>query len=1177
MINGRYLLHNKLGQGGMGIVHRATDRLTGETVALKQVFLPVEQLMFSSRPASQTNRELRLALAHEFQTLAGLRHPNIISVLDYGFDKNGQPFFTMSYLENAQTILVAANGRSVPEKVALLIQMLEALAYLHRRGILHRDLKPDNVLVVGNTVRVLDFGLAAAKEQATDSVGSWLYMAPEVLLGQPATEASDLYTVGVLAYRLLAGTHPFSIYAEDVIGEILDGEPDWSKVQGGGELTAVISTLLSKQPANRYATANDTIIALYQALGQTVPEETAVIRESYLQAATFVGRKAELSQLQAALEQAKAGHSAVWLVGGESGVGKSRLLDELRTIALVSGWQVITGQAVAEGGIPYQLWRNVIPHLVLTTDISDLEASVLREIMPSIEQFLGRDIAPAPEMTGEATQQRLALTIIEILKQQGQPTLLILEDLQWAGESLLPLQQMLKMVEQFMNVMVVATYRNDEQPNLPETLAGAQVLSLSRLADTAVAELSKAMLGEQNIHPDLVTLLQQETEGNTFFMVEVMRALAEEAGQLADVGAMILPKGILTSGMSQLLERRLQKMPTSDQSLLQLAAVAGRQINQRLLQTLAPTVAIENWLQRGNEAAVLTVRETQWQFSHDKLREALLTQLTPDQRRDSHRQVALALEALYPEDAAYHAVLLAHWQAAEDKEKVLVYLVLVVKYLVEVSADYEQADALRERSLTLLPPDDKRHVSLLTFLADAAWRQGNYEEMRRKAQQGRDLALQIDAPEGLVKSLNQMGYAAYELGDYETGQNYLQQSLAIAQTNDDQWGIADNLNCLGVIAYVQGNYDVARDYELQALATAQAIGDQETAGYSLACLGEIAFSYADYDAARHYFQQCLGIMEVSGDQRGMIETLNSLGGIAITLGDYANANDHLQESLAIGRAINAQQNVGACLSNLGLIAYYQGRYDAALAYVQESLVIYEATGDQFYLATSTCNLGQIMGQQGTYAAAYDYLQQSLDITQTLSYQLGIANAHTQLGSFYFEQRVYDQALDHLQQGLQIHLARKLWLGIGEVYGYVALSQVALGQYAAAWNTVLSHFQLQQEMKADTSNGLVHLAVAQLLAAIQFGQAGAQETIEVVTALTQLMPTPTVYLEVALALVTRHHIHLRILMAYGRYLLQTDQTEAARIKLEAAKSMAVKSELDHKLQEIDRLLGVLRDE
>ena len=111
-INGRYQLHEKLGQGGMGIVYRATDRLTHEIVALKQIFLPYTQKLLTSIAPSQTDSALRLALAHEFQTLASLRHPHIISVLDYGFDEEQQPFFTMSYLPQAQTILEAGNGRS---------------------------------------------------------------------------------------------------------------------------------------------------------------------------------------------------------------------------------------------------------------------------------------------------------------------------------------------------------------------------------------------------------------------------------------------------------------------------------------------------------------------------------------------------------------------------------------------------------------------------------------------------------------------------------------------------------------------------------------------------------------------------------------------------------------------------------------------------------------------------------------------------------------------------------------------------------------------------------------------------------------------------------------------------------------------------------------------------------
>jgi serine/threonine protein kinase len=137
-IGGRYILERKLGEGGMGVVYQATDRLTQETVALKQVTIPAEQLEFTSRMSMGKSDNFRLALA-------SLRHPNIISVLDYGFDARRQPYLTMELLEDAPNLIEAGRKEQRPKQITLLVQVLQALAYLHRRGIIHRDLKPDNV------------------------------------------------------------------------------------------------------------------------------------------------------------------------------------------------------------------------------------------------------------------------------------------------------------------------------------------------------------------------------------------------------------------------------------------------------------------------------------------------------------------------------------------------------------------------------------------------------------------------------------------------------------------------------------------------------------------------------------------------------------------------------------------------------------------------------------------------------------------------------------------------------------------------------------------------------------------------------------------------------------------------------------------------------------------------
>lgn len=214
--------------------------------------------------------EFHLALAREFKTLASLRHPHIISVLDYGFDKQRQPYLTMELLDNAPNLIEA--GRALPRtsQIELLVQVFQALAYLHRRGIIHRDLKPDNVLVIEGQIRILDFGLAVAREHSPAEnrviYGTPAYMAPEVLEGQAATEASDLYAVGVMAYELFAGQHPFN--TDNIAAltmDVLQTAPATRSLGLDDSMVEIMDRLLAKNPAARYSDARDLIDIYTQA------------------------------------------------------------------------------------------------------------------------------------------------------------------------------------------------------------------------------------------------------------------------------------------------------------------------------------------------------------------------------------------------------------------------------------------------------------------------------------------------------------------------------------------------------------------------------------------------------------------------------------------------------------------------------------------------------------------------------------------------------------------------------------------------------------------------------------------------------------------------------------------------------------------------------------------------
>lgn len=1022
----RYRLHEVLGQGGMGVVYRATDRLTGQDVALKQVLTPVQSLDFQTHTGVE---EVHLALVHEFQTLASLRHPHIVSVLDYGFDEQHQPFFTMELISNAKTLLEAASGQTVSTRIDLLMHALQALAYLHRRGVLHRDLKPGNLLVtssasVGDTqnaerlhVKLVDFGLAVAQEQAKGLAGTVAYLAPEVLRGQSPTVASDLYAIGVMAYELLVGRHPFDVsVVGKLIHDVLSSEPDLSSVEeldthtssipptsntevdatlilepavvaerqarpfqeyalretAPKTLAGVIRRLLAKDPTQRYSDVLSVMDDLSAAIGQEAPAETQAIRESYLQAARFVSREAELSRLTSGLGRVitpptdeKAVVGSMWLIGGESGVGKSRLMDELRIHALVGGALVLRGQAFEGGGLPYQVWRDVVRLMVLFTDLSDLEVGILRDVVPDIGKLLQRDVVGVPELPGQDHQQRLALTMVEVFRRQTQPVVLLLEDLQWAAESLEPLKRLNRVAAQ-LPLLIVGSYRNDEAPRLPATLAGMEIIMLSRLDKASIARLSKSIIGNMGESPALLDLLERETEGNAFFLVEVMRALAEESGRLADVGKKELPERVLTGGIQQVLRRRLDCVPDWGRELLRLAAVGGRYLDVAVLRYLdrVPGFGVDGWLMVGISAGVMEVHENQWRFTHDKLRETLLADLSSEAQRDAHQQVAEAIEQVYAANLREQAPrLVEHWRQAGNTAKEQEYSLIAGQQVYHLNL-FRQALTYYQRSLTLLGEDGpiEQRAMLHYSIGDTYFRMGDIANATEALQTSLALAVQDGTSDLPSQILTLLGEITFRGGDFDEAKGYLDQALAHARERDDESAMSNALRQLGAIASFKGDYDEAAPLLLEALTRYEALNNPIGIVRCLNALGVMAGVQGRYDEASDYMQKTFRIAHEVGDRSREGTILLNLGEIARKKGDLATARRYYEDSLAINREIDDQLAIAVILTNLGMVAVATQDLVNAEKYLRDGLRLFHDLGANSFIFASFVWLARLQSK-----------------------------------------------------------------------------------------------------------------------------------------------------------------------------------------------------------------------
>ncbi len=705
-------------------MYRSRDRLTEEIVALKRALqmpatlpggTPVRHDSGGSTPldgtttltvgktsarSSEKAQIARLALASEFRVLSSLRHPNIVSVLDYGFQANGLPFFTMRLLNEPAGIVRAAQGQPLDLKFDLLFQMLQALSYLHRHGIVHRDLKPSNVLVTGRHVTVLDFGASGLPEHTV--AGTSGFIAPEVLRGARPTPASDFYAFGRIACEMLTGLPSNRSVPE------LRQAPYREALANLGAVGEVVKTLLSPDPVQRhYSDANRLIADLARAAGREAPPETSAQRESYLKAAPLTGRHAELELLTSAVEAVIEGKGSAWLVGGESGIGKSRLLDEVRSRALVRGLLVLTGRA-AEIQAPYSIFRNSVLRLALVVSVTDEEAGVIKIVFPEIERVLARPI-PDVSVDPQVFQDRLIEVIVGLFARYKAPILLELEDCHLIAETVRVIPKLTEKVDT-LPLLIIASFRDNERPQMASECRGMEQVRMKRFDHAEIRNIAVSMLGKElGSRPAVVSFLERETEGNAFFLVEAVRELAEASGRLDRVSPEVLPEHVFSGGMKDWVRRRLDRLPAWARSPIQVAAIIGREIDIGVLRAAAPDTDLDALLVVCGNASILEGYGYKWRFTHDKLREAVLAEIGRDLRRELSFKVASAIESVHgtaPDWIHAQAIL---WKEGGVPGKAAHYLLLTAAQMLSTGAPEKAVqlaiDAARQLGVDL--PDSR--------------------------------------------------------------------------------------------------------------------------------------------------------------------------------------------------------------------------------------------------------------------------------------------------------------------------------------------------------------------------------------------------------------------------------------------------------------------------------------
>lgn len=709
LADGRYRLDRFLGEGGSKIVYLARDTRLERDVAVALI-------------KTEGIDEDGLIRAHrEARAMGRLgEHPNVVNIYDVGED-DGRLFIVSQYISGGSVakLLKATPGHRLSVERALVIasQVCQALAHAHAHGIIHRDLKPANVwLGEDGTAKLGDFGLAISTEWTKVTIdglmaGTASYLAPEQALGKAPDARADLYSLGAMLFEMLCGRPPF--VGQDAISIISQHintppvAPSWHNPDIPKTLDALILGLLAKAPTERPESASvvqerlaDIAAAPLAPAKEEPAEATSVGR---LSLGGFVGRLDELSTLKSAIDASLGGKAAVIMVVGEPGIGKTRLVEEAGVYAQLRGMRFLVGRCY-ESEVPllYGPFAEAIRDYVSTRSAEAVREELgqgVSDVARLVDEIQGSRSVAVAEREPDQDRIRLLESVSSFLLRASvsNPLMLFLDDLQWADRPSLMLLLHLARRLRGSRLLIVGTYRDvelDRRHPLSEALAELrrgrlyERVLLRGLNESEVRALIEALTQEQLGENELARLINRETEGNPFFVEEVISHLVE-TGRLCrqhglwvgDIES-ITERGI-PEGIRDVISRRLSRLSAECNRLLTEAAVLGPEFEFRVAARMSGS-AEEVLVAPVEEALAARIlveaRDTsvpRYAFAHALIRQTLYDELSLPRKQRLHLKAAQSIEAEHERNLTQHISALAmHYRmagAAAKPEKAVEY------------------------------------------------------------------------------------------------------------------------------------------------------------------------------------------------------------------------------------------------------------------------------------------------------------------------------------------------------------------------------------------------------------------------------------------------------------------------------------------------------------------------
>jgi tetratricopeptide (TPR) repeat protein len=643
-LSGRYRLISSIGRGGMGAVYRAFDRLGQREVAYKRLL--TDQGHARGRRAALFQRE--------YETLARLAHPGIVEVYDYGIDPSG-PYYTMEFVSGRD--LAQLTPLPVRDACVVLRDVASALALIHARGLIHRDLSPNNVrLTPDGRAKLIDFGALSPFGRASEVVGTPAFVAPECLRGAALDQRTDLYALGALLYLALTGklavrAHTF---AELQDRWALDVVPPSRHLQSiPSALDELVLALLRHDPLARPTSAAEVIERLSVIADLPDEADERKVAHSYLAHPPLVGRDELMQQMEQLTRGALGGRGASVLLESQPGIGRTTILDSLAVQAMLAGATVLResgGTHPSAYGAARELARAARAYTA---------ADGARHSLPgSADAFAAPALEPArTPFEAAARRERLLSTLQQSLidASAANPLVVLVDDVHLLDpESIVVLAALAERIAELPMLLVSSVAAGDAAKDpgaLARLLELSERVTLPVLQREQIVELFRAVFGDAPNAQRVALWLHEQAGGNLSHSIDLARTLLNRRLVRYARGSFVLPHDIdeqtLGNQPTSSFLARLDGLSAASSTLCALLSVhEGAMTLPQLAVAVHESehsvfLALGELLARG--MVVLAGEEVH--FAGASARRAVEASLPEAARRDMHLRVARGLLA----------------------------------------------------------------------------------------------------------------------------------------------------------------------------------------------------------------------------------------------------------------------------------------------------------------------------------------------------------------------------------------------------------------------------------------------------------------------------------------------------------------------------------------------------